>query len=424
VKLGFFNSAITDSGGVPTGMWSPVEVNPRSHTYQNLHHTYEVCVDELHEGPPYHSGGPFRKLKATISYPYGGVYGKGTYVRSDKKERYVGGFRAAEMSDFGVSPMFQTAAVLNSSSSYYPSMTGWGDKAFARTRPRIQSAGGFVFAAELRDAPRLLRQTSHTFHNIWRGMGGNQVGRVMAPKALADSFLNFQFGWKPFLSDLRNFDYVIQNYHQLSASRKERNNKWIRKRVPLKTSVPVRTKIDSGLGYKLDPFLSIPDYFKSQPTWELWEETTSHISGVGSFKYYLSEFDASLPEFNSGWNQMMRVLDITGFRVSPSNIYRATPWTWAVDWVTNMGDHVDQLTDTLVDSIACKYCYVMQTQIKTRKFIATLPLISDTLVLTFTQTLESKMRDEASSPYGFSLSWADLTPTQIAIAGALGISRW
>jgi hypothetical protein len=89
-----------------------------------------------------------------------------------------------------------------------------------------------------------------------------------------------------------------------------------------------------------------------------------------------------------------------------------------------MGDHVDQLTDTLVDSIACKYCYVMQTQIKTRKFIATLPLISDTLVLTFTQTLESKMRDEASSPYGFSLSWADLTPTQIAIAGALGISRW
>jgi hypothetical protein len=400
-----------------------VEVNPRSHTYQTLYHTEEVCVDELHEGPPYYSGGPFRKLKAVVSTPYGAVYGKGTYLRSDKKERYVGGFRAAENAEFGVTPMFTSSGVLASSSSYYPSMTGWGDKAYARTKPQIQTASGFVFAAEFRDAPRMLKSTSRAFHDIWRGMGGNQVGRIMSPKNLADDFLNFQFGWKPFIGDLRSFDYVIQNYHKLSASRKDRNNKWIRKRVPLKTSLPVKTLIDKGLGYKLDPFLSIPDYFKSQPTWELWEETTTQISGIGSFKYYLSEFDATLPEFHSGWNQAMRVLDITGFRASPSNIYKAIPWTWAIDWVTNVGDHVDHLNDIWLDNVACKYCYVTQHQVKTRKFIATLPLNTDTLVLTFSQVLESKQRDEASSPYGFSLSWADLSPTQVAIAGALGITR-
>jgi hypothetical protein len=362
-------------------------------------------------------------MKAYVSRPYGAVYGSGVYVRSDKKERYVGGFRAPENSDFGVSPLFSTINALNYNSPYYPSMSGWGDKAFLRTKPRIQSSGGFVFAAELRDAPRMFKQTAQTFSNIWRELGGRRTGRIMSPKSVADNFLNFQFGWKPFIGDLRNFDYVIQNYHQLSASRKERNNKWIRKRVPLKTGIPVKTLIDQGNGYKLDPFLSIPDYFSGQPTWQIWEEVTSHVTAVGSFKYYLSEFDANLPEFNSGWNQVMRVLDVTGFRINPSNLYKATPWTWAIDWVTNVGDHVDHLNDIWLDNVACKYCYVMQRQVKTRKFMVNMPFWSGALSMSFSQVIETTQRDEASSPYGFSLSWDNLTPTQMAIAGALGISR-
>jgi len=420
IKLGYYNSAVT-SGGV-FQYWHPTPWGEQYHTYLNRVHTIETCVDDLHEGPPYYSGGPFRKLKGVVSHPYGGVHGVGSYERSDKAIRYVGGFRSAENDCFGVTPLWNATNIYNSPSSYYPAMTGWGDKAYNRCKPQIQAASGFVFTAELRDLSRQYKTTSRAFHDTWRLMGGNQVGRVMSPKNLADHFLNVQFGWKPFLSDLRSFDNVIQNYHKLSASRKDRNDKWIRKRVPLKTSTTDMTKIDSGLGYKLDPFLPL-DFFRSPPSWTLWEQTTTNVYGIGSFKYYLPEFDASKLEFDSRWNQAMRVLDITGARISPSNIYKAIPWTWAADWVSNIGDHIDHYTDILVDSVACKYCYVMQSQQKIRKFTCVLPFISGQIELSFSQVIETKQRDEASSPYGFSLSWSDLTPTQIAIAGALGITR-
>lgn len=422
ISLGFYQSAKT-VGGVPTGEWHPTPWGETFHTYGSLHHTIKTCVDELHEGPPYFSGGPLRILKGTVCHPYGGVHGSGTYERSDKKIRYVGGFRSAENSEFGTVPLFNATNIYNSPSSYYPSMAGWGDKAYSRTKPRIQSSGGFVFAAELRDAPRMLKQTSHIFHSTWRMMNGRTTGRIMSPKSVADDFLNAQFGWKPFLKDLGDFDYVIQNYSKLAASRKERNNKWIRKRVPLKTDVVDSHMIDGGAGYKLDPFLPL-DFFTSPPHWTLEERTVTQVSGVGSFKYYLSEFDATLPDFDSGWNQMMRVMAVSGFRINPSNVYKATPWTWAVDWVTNLGDHIDHYNDTLMDNVACKYCFVMQSQVKERKFTCVLPFHSGTICLSFTQNIETKQRDVAASPYGFSLDWADLSPTQIAIAGALGISRF
>lgn len=426
VKLGFYNSAITNNQGVPLpGQWAPNELNQRDHTYGNLHHTYELCVDELHEGPPYLSGGPFSKLKSVVSHPYGGVYGSGTRLRSDKKQRYVGGFRAPEDAQFKLGIGFPNQlSIMTDPFSRFPPVGDWGNKAFDRTKPRIQAAGGFVFSAELRDAPRQLKTTARAFKDIWRLSGGSlQPHRVMAPKNVADHFLNVQFGWKPFLKDILDFDYVIQNYSKLSASRKDRNDKWIRKAVPLLKGIPQKTQIDHGLGNPLDPYL-VPEYFAGDPYWNLWEETTTNVTGVGSFKYYLSSFDANLPDFDSGWNQAMRVLAITGARISPSNVYHAIPWTWAADWVTNVGDHVDHYNDLLIDNIACKYCYVMMRQVKTRKLTVVLPWYhGDTTILTFTRTIETKERAEGSSPYGFSLSWNDLTPTQIAIAGALGISR-
>jgi len=247
----------------------------------------------------------------------------------------------------------------------------------------------------------------------------------MAPKNVADHFLNVQFGWKPFLKDIMDFDYVIQNYSKLAASRKDRNDKWIRRKFTphiIGSSEP--RKIDEGIGYKLDPFLNPADWFLGDARWELWEQTQSYLTGVGSFKFYLSEFDAKLPEFDSRWNQMRRVLDISGLRISPHHIWQATPWTWAIDWVTNVGDHIRHVQDTYLDNIACKYCYLMLHQTKTRTFKCTIPwTFGSPQTFEFVQILESKQREAASSPYGFSLSWSDLTPTQIAIAGALGITR-
>jgi len=420
-RLGYYNSAITQ-GGVPTGQWSPVQTN-----IQDLSVSYpllkiEYCVDELHEGPPYFTGGLFRYLKQTVCSNLGATVGKGTYVRSDKKLRYVGGFGTADGNLFGTGGDFSLVKNgLGPSPSLFPSMGDWGSRAWSATKPRIEGASAFVFASELRDMPRQLKTTSRAFHDIWRLSGGNQTARVMKPKNVSDHFLNFEFGWKPFLSDLRKFDYVIQNYNDLVEKRIARNNKFTRRRKTLSGGSET-TKIDEGIGYKLDPFLP-GDFFTGTPTWELFEDKTWTITAVGSFRVYVPEFDEAHPQFYSRWGDMMRFLDVTGLRTSPSNIYKATPWTWAIDWATNMGDHVDRVNDYLIDSLACKYCYVMQHVQRTRRFRTVLPFLGGTVILEFLREIETKQRDEASSPFGFSRAWEDLTPRQVAIAGALGINR-
>jgi hypothetical protein len=109
--------------------------------------------------------------------------------------------------------------------------------------------------------------------------------------------------------------------------------------------------------------------------------------------------------------------------VNPSNIYKATPWTWAIDWFTHFGHNIDQMQDQL-DNIAFKYLYVTHHKITQYVFTQHLPL-KDMGVqhLTWTRVNETKQRREADSPFGFGLSWSQLSANQIAILAALGVTH-
>lgn len=429
IKLGYFNSWITGtSGGVPFARWGTDQNPVGFHTYQFPFLKKEITIDSVHRGPPYLSGGPFKSLKITCSDPYGGVYGVGTYYRLDDKQRYVGGFRAPENSQFGADVVFDNLDLLEDS-LHFPSMDGWGDKAWSRTKPQLEKAGGAVFARELRDLPRMLKTTAKGMHETWQSLGGNQTARAMQPRKTADHFLNIQFGWKPFLSDLKKFDNVIRNRAKIIANLSRKNGHYNRSRVTLKDET-TNTILGTGSGVFLYPNSTFNQTGSTKwfpvanpATWERSEEVQSLVTAVGKFRFYRPEFDLSSPDYSSAWNSAMRNLTIAGFRVSPSNIYKATPWSWAIDWFSNVGDHVDHLNDILVDSVACKYLYVMQHKIRRQKFKQILPFKGGTVSLEFSRVIESKERQEAAGPHGFNLTWDAMTPRQMAIAVALGISR-
>lgn len=437
VQLGYYNPFDTN-----TGQFHAAKLQLQTYNYNAPFYSAEICVDELHPGPPYRSGGPFRSLKMVWSNPYYGIFGKGTYVRADGAMRYVGGFGPPTVTKWGqdMAGFSDLNVNLIPESSMFPTMSGWGDKVWNKTTPQIERASALIAAAELRDVPKMLGGTAKAFHESWAAMGGKttRVGQIftrdfrregtrdaqkliMKPKGLADKFLNTNFGWIPFLSDLKKFDNVLQNSHIYISNLTRRNDKWTRRRVILKDDMVV-TKLNGGIGVNLNPGLT-NDYFSGLPSWELVEELHTRVTGVGSFKFYRPEFDANLPGFNSGWNGAMRHLAVAGFRINPSNLYRATPWTWAADWILGIDDYVDRLTGLYFDGHATKYCYAMQSQKKIRKFIQVLPFYSGTVTLTFTRLVETKQREVAASPFGYSLAWNSLTPRQLAIAAALGISR-
>ena len=455
-KLGYYNSAIT-VGGVPTGAWSPAEVNPRYFNYQSPYDVAKYCADNLHPGPPFREGGPFRLLRLEYTTPYFGVFGKGVYVRADRLQRYVGGFAPPGNSYFGGTAISDYGALFAPNSPMFSDLSPWSSEAWQKCKPKLEKASLGVAIAEIRDLPRMLKTSAKEFADAWRltqraaGFTGDARKVMMTPQRAADSFLNQQFGWVPFLSDVRKFNDVLQNSRRYIDQISDQNGKWVKHHAVLVgvknehdslrdpnsksqgpdesavfyTSDTVEFILNSGTGQVLDPILGThwSQYFSVEPTWEVIERTERLVTAVGSFQYYRPEFDRSLAEFNSAWNNMIRNLTIHGVRVSPSNIYKATPWTWAVDWISDVGEHVAYLDDIILDSLVAKYFYLMQHKVITRTFRQILPFYSGAVVLQFNRVIETKQREEAGSPYDFNLSWEDLTPRQLLIAAALGISR-
>lgn len=449
-KLGYFNSAIT-SGGVPTGKWSPVEVNPRFFSYSTPYDVAKFCADSTHPGPPYREGGPFRLLSLEYTTPYFGVFGKGVYVRADGLQRYVGGFAPPGNSFFGGTDISNVNTLFAVNSPLFSNLDEWGRKAWSKTRPKLEKASLGVAIAEFRDLPGMLETTARDMHNAYRLLGGpSSAAQVtMSPKTVADTFLNQEFGWVPFLNDVRQFNAVLQNSRRYIDQISDQNGKWVKRQSTLVGEyVPgtelrgalgteksgtssyyipqtVETKISSGVGQVIDPILGThwSQYYSVEPTWEVVEEVKTLVTAVGSFQYYRPEFDRTLAEYNSAWDTAMRHLTIHGVRVSPSNVYKAWPWSWAIDWVSDVGAHVAYLDDILVDSVVARYFYVMQHKTITRRFRQILPFYGGVVVLEFDRVIDTKQREEAGSPFDFSLTWEQLTPRQLSIAAALFITK-
>jgi hypothetical protein len=398
----------------------------------------EATWDETHGAPPYKSGGPFKRIKIISCQPFGASLYRGTFFKLDGSRKYTGGFNMPDTVGWGggmvISPYTTT---LSNSSPLFPTMSGIGDKAWSATKPKLEKAGAAVFLAELRDLPGMLKTTSKGFHDIWNGLSkpSSAIGFSswkpeasrwqMQPKAAADQFLNHQFGWKPFLSDMNKF---IDTYHdtaKIIQGLSDENGQWVRRRATLKSDT-VTTIYGQGTGI---PGWLFPDatfnsgWLTGPATYSLRDEVTTNVYGVGKFRYYRPEFDRELPDYLSTLNAVKRRMTIYGLRVSPSNIYKATPWTWAIDWISNVGTYVDRVNDILVDSIAAQYFYCCQSVYVKRVWEVSLPFNTGTVHLKFQRIIDTKERVEGTGPFGFNLTLANLTPRQIAIAGALGITR-
>jgi hypothetical protein len=159
------------------------------------------------------------------------------------------------------------------------------------------------------------------------------------------------------------------------------------------------------------------------PTWSLRERKHSYVTAVGSYKYYRPEFDASLPDYNSSWNSVKRYLTIYGARITPSTVYRATPWTWLADWMSDFSGNIDAMTDIAIDAIAARYLYVSVQSATEQVLVQNLPFRNGTISAEWSLKWTEKVRNGASTPYGFGLSWNLLSPRQLAILAALKITR-
>jgi hypothetical protein len=117
-----------------------------------------------------------------------------------------------------------------------------------------------------------------------------------------------------------------------------------------------------------------------------------------------------------------RQLLLFGLRINPTHLWQIMPWSWLIDWFTNLGDIIARVDEQFNDGMVAKYLYVMRSQNTTIRSNHSYNFWSGTQTFSFERSLLTKQRRSADSPYGFVLG-GDLTTSQWSILAALGLSR-
>lgn len=392
---------------------------------------------KLRSGPSKRDiGGAFVNVKAHI--PLWERLGNGTYstigspafVGKAKKE-YTGFFCNPNTSQDGImSASYKDAGgsvlALN---PLVDSTTALESQAW-NIRPKFERGQLANALYELRELPQQLRQTAKLFRDKWRDMAGRRVDDIVAHKVLSDQWLATEFGWIPFINDVSTMCDAVIFSKQYIRDISSMNNTWIKRKATLVDTLSMRRLArlyTPGIEPSGEQIIQLcKDMTVDGQTVRGFCDIHLHDYVVswaeGEFKFYRPEFDRTLESYSSFVSTVNRYITLYGARITPTHIWKAIPWTWAIDWFTNIGKLIERADAQFTDSTVSKFLYLMHHRTRIISSFHTLNFWSGVLTLRHNRFVETKQRRRADSPYGFVLG-KDLSPTQWSILIALGISR-
>jgi len=286
-----------------------------------------------------------------------------------------------------------------------------GAQAIARCKPTNSVADASVFLGEtLKDGiPSMLGARS------WKD-------RTLTAKNAGGEYLNYEFGWLPLVSDVRKLAYAVQHAHDVLAQYERDSGRMVRRRYdfPVEERTVNRGKV--GAGAPMGPSLSQFFVGNSGTQGEIHrvDRFSRRVWFSGAFTYYLpSGYDSRSAMARTA----LQAKKLYGLSLSPEVLWNLAPWSWAVDWVSNAGDVFSNLSDWSQDGLVLRYGYIMEHVTMSSTFTHTgTKFSSGHNVQPLVYSIEWKKRRKAN-PFGFGVSWEGLSPRQIAIATALGITR-
>lgn len=291
-----------------------------------------------------------------------------------------------------------------------------GSTAIARTIPTNPSADFSVFLGEM------LREGIPSV--IGAGLAKS---RLKDYRKVGGEYLNVQFGWLPLISSIRELAQSIVNAEALIHQLIRDSGRNVRRQFvfPVETSSWVNETVGDTRTYPWPLLNSIHYNYGSAKR----VTVTTHerrLSFSGCYTYHLELGSSTLDRLNRNAQFAKKLL---GLRLSPDVFWNLAPWSWLVDWVSNAGDVLHNVSAFQQDGLVLRYGYVMEHTISKHEvsvvglnmrnssgsFIPVPPL-------SMTYGLETKRRRKAT-PYGFGLELSGFDARQWAILGALGLSR-
>lgn len=237
------------------------------------------------------------------------------------------------------------------------------------------------------------------------------------PEKVGGEYLNYQFGIAPTISDVKSILKTVNEAEKLWTQYKRDSGRLVRRRMDME---PVVETVSGTLYDRADyvPIGTIPQYWSSVGPITHTTTTTRKRWFSAAYLYYVHEDSLKGLE---GFAQKAQYL--YGWKPSPSGVYNLTAWSWLLDWFTNTGDVVDNISLYLEDPFLTRWAYIMEeTSIvrTTTQYLTTNEGRRVTASIRFTTNVKKRRK---VNPFHLGFTGEALDGRQLAILAALGLTK-
>lgn len=362
-----------------------------------------VSLNHPKKNGKYQGGGPFALYKRKITGAKTTVYcgNNGVYIDGEACVGYVPG---AHVPGSYTAPTY--SSIVNEINQNADFATGYKK---ARPGNPVASVGQFMYELYT-DLPQIPFK---------------MLRKLKSFQALGHEYLNVQFGWLPFVSDLKKMYNLTKTIDARLGRLVRDNGKVIHREATVRSSTDTSTisSVHTDAPFSDTWGTRLPLWGSGTTDVLITAVTTERVWFSADFRYYTPNIGS--PQ----WNRRA-VATLFGANPTPDMLYQILPWSWLLDWFTNVGDVISNASSNAVDNLVADHAYIMRhwkrevtTSVRSEwRNHGQEGMVNGSFSLMSTDTEESKTRG-MGNPFLPSLSITDFTSRQAGIAAALGISR-
>jgi hypothetical protein len=391
----------------------------------------------------------------TALYPYSGIHTEALIESHGHQYRSLGAVRGDIGGNFMVlkhdyegsssgKHLFYEGAFTWRETELFAHRHNFNDSAFPLIVPtpasELLETGSSAIAATLPTSPRvntaamageLISEGFMTF-----GFLEQLRTRAKVANAAGANYLEAQFGWVPLINDITKLSNVMKNQTRLIQQYVKSSGVRLKRRLDFPSPATSEHEQYTSLPRPIVGITRSP--YDGYGTTHLTTTYDRKVWFEGCYTYPVPSLEGVGLEENILRNNELRQY-LYGTDITPAVLWQIAPWSWAIDWFSNVGDLTKNFSELADGGLTLEYAYMMETQTKsstylqTQKFIEqadpsewyqTVPLELSGQYVTTSQTFSSTMKQRvAVGPYNLGAAWEGLSPYQASIAGALAFAR-
>lgn len=246
--------------------------------------------------------------------------------------------------------------------------------------------------------------------------------RTELAKAAGSEYLNYQFGWRPLVEETlqvgnaaRHSRDIVKQYQKDEGNNVRRDFDF-----PIENTRNVSQSSSQGATWSNN----LASNFRASVG-----ATLTREESYTRRKWFSGAFTYALPSRTDSFRRMLgygsEADKLFGITLTPDVLWELAPWSWAADWFSNAGDVIHNATSFGAAGLVMRYGYMMcessHTITNTINHMNLKGREKDGMPGSVFKTITKSRRP--ANPFGFGFTGADLSPTQIAITVALGLTK-